>query len=145
MPSSVKSGASIRRRRKNRRQEPALAIADEGAWALLDKVGISSDVGFMMRMAQLALVERIFSLRNGLDLALSQMTILQIIYARPASTQQHIADAMRINKTNFTPLINELAAKGLVSRRRSALNRKARALYLTRKGERSLRKVKEIA
>jgi DNA-binding MarR family transcriptional regulator len=105
---------------------------------------MSDNVIFMIRRAQLALHEFVFSKQKDLDLPLSQMTILRLIHTRPGLTQQRIADAMRIKKANLTPLINELVAEGLVARRHSAANRKAYALHLTGKGERSLKKTKKI-
>src|SRR5579862_3186733 len=139
-----KSAALVHRRKPGHRQKSPATTADEETWALLDESGLSQQVGFMMRMAQLALLEFVFSKQFGLDLPISQMTILRLIHTRSGLTQKRIADAMRIKTANLTPLINELEANGLVSRRNSATNRRAYALYLTRKGESSLKKTKKI-
>ena len=115
-------------------------------WDLLDESGLSGHISFMMRLAQLSLMEHVFSRQKSIGLSFSQMTILRLIHTRPELPQQRIADAMRIKKTNLTPLINELVENGLVTRKNSALNRKAYALYLTRKGEQALvRAVKKLA
>jgi DNA-binding MarR family transcriptional regulator len=119
------------------------AEADDGEWTLLDEVGFSRQIGFMLRLAQLAMQEYVFS---GPDLGLthSQMVILRLIGARPALTQQRIANALRINKANLTPLIDELVAQGLVVRKNSAAHPRAYALFLTPKGELSAKKAKAI-
>jgi DNA-binding MarR family transcriptional regulator len=130
------------RRRPIALSRTPLTTADEEMWALLDESGLSGQISFMMRLAQLALLEHVFSKQKHIDLSFSQLTILRLIDTRPGLTQQRIADAMRIKKANLTPLINELDADGLVSRKNAVTNRKAYALYLTRKGERALNKAK---
>ena len=120
-----------------------MTVMDKERWALLDDAGLSTQISFMMRLAQLALLEHVFSEQKNIDLSFSQLTIMRLIHTRPELTQQRIADAMRIKKTNLTPLINELAADGLVSRKSAATNRKAYALHLTRKGQRALDKAME--
>jgi len=142
MASSAKLLTPLRLRRNEPMHKPSLTTADGDMWSLLDESGLSGQISFMMRLAQLALLEHVFPKQKSIDLSFSQLTILRLIHTRPELTQQRIADAMRIKKTNLTPLINELVADGLVTRKNSVSNRKAYALHLTRKGEQSLKKAK---
>jgi DNA-binding MarR family transcriptional regulator len=138
--SSAKLSAPAQQRRIDPVRTPAMTAADEEMWALLDESGLSDHISFMMRLAQLALLEHVFSKQNSIDLSFSQLTILRLIHTRPELTQQRIADAMRIKKANLTPLVNELVTAGLVTRKNAVTNRKAYALHLTRKGDRALSK-----
>ena len=121
---------------------PAPGTTDD-SWALLDEAGLSKEIGFVMRMAQLALFEDLFARLRGLKLTLSQLTALRLIKTRPALTQQSIGDALRIKKTNLVTLIDKLEERGLVKRTVSSRDRRAYALYLTAKGERSVAKAME--
>jgi DNA-binding MarR family transcriptional regulator len=121
-----------------------MTAADEEIWSLLDEAGVSQHISFMMRLAQMALLEQAFSKQKSIELSFSQLIILRLIHTRPGLTQQRIADAMRIKKTNLTPLVNGLVADGFVTRRNSPLNRKAYALHLTRKGDQSFKKATKI-
>jgi DNA-binding MarR family transcriptional regulator len=116
----------------------SLPDAAEDAWALLDEAGLSREIGFVVRMAQLALFGDLFARLRGLKLTLSQLTALRLIKARPALTQQRIGDALRIKKTNLVALIDKLEERGFVYRASSETDGRAYALYLTAKGERSL-------
>ena len=140
-PLSEAAGSIPQRRAK---RLPSMTTADEDMWALLDEAGLTDHVSFMMRLAQLALLEQAFSMQKSIDLSFSQLTILRLIHTRPGLTQQRIADAMRIKKTNLTPLINGLVAEGFVTRKNSPLNRKAYALQLTSKGTQSFKKARKI-
>ena len=141
MAPSGKSSAAVGRvvPAKKSRKGKKSAAADDEMWALLDAAGLGHDVGFMMRIAQLALLEYVAPRLKDLDVTSSQRTIMRLIDAQPAMTQQRIADALRIKRANLTPLINELVALGLVSRESSAESRRAYAVHLTAKGKRSLK------
>jgi DNA-binding MarR family transcriptional regulator len=134
----------MQRHRLKRPPPPSVTAADKDIWALLDEAELTDHISFMMRLAQMALLEQAFARQKSIDLSLSQLTILRLIHTRPGLTQQRIADAMRIKKTNLTPLINELVADGFVTRKHSLLNRKAYALQLTRKGTQSFKKARKI-
>jgi DNA-binding MarR family transcriptional regulator len=142
MAPPVKSPAATRARRTGAGRKASYVPAEDAdLWALLDEAGLGHDIGFMMRLAQLALIDYALPKNAGLDLTSSQRIIMRLVSARPGMTQQRIADALRIKRANLTPLLNELEAQGLVVRKPSAQSRRAFALQLTAKGERSLARV----
>lgn len=106
-------------------------------WALLEATGLWEEIGFLMRLAQLVLLDYVLPKLRKFNLSPGTMTILRVIRAQPGLTQQRIADALRIKKANLTPVIQELVAAGLVSRRNSGSGKRAYALFLTAKGNRA--------
>jgi DNA-binding MarR family transcriptional regulator len=143
MSPSATASAAIPQRFAPQR-EPAVP-GDDAIWGLLDAAGLSQQIGFMMRLAQLALLEQAASKQKNIDISISQMIILQLVHTQPGLSQQRIADAIRIKKANLTPLINDLVSAGLITRQNSTMHRKAYALHLTREGEKSLRKATKTA
>jgi DNA-binding MarR family transcriptional regulator len=140
MTAPAKSSLTARRGHPGKgRRRARPSASNKEIWALLDEAGLGHDVGFMMRIAQLAFLDRVPLSTKGSDLTASQRTIMRVIDARPALTQQRIADALRIKRANLTPLINELVALGLVSRESSEQSRRAYAVHLTAKGKRALK------
>ena len=57
---------------------------------------------------------------------------------QPGGTQQALAAALRIDRTNLIGLLNDLEARGLVARRRSAEDRRRHIVELTELGAQRL-------
>lgn len=117
--------------------------SDDGEWALLHEIGMSSEVWFMLRLAQLAMLDYVNS-GPTIGMPHSQLIVLRLIAARPGLSQQRVANALRIKKANLTPIVDELVAQNLVVRKNSPTLPRAYALHLTAKGEQSLKKAKQI-
>jgi DNA-binding MarR family transcriptional regulator len=71
--------------------------------------------------------------------------ILRMIAATPQCNQQALAKRVGVLPSRMVILIDELAAKGLIERRRSTKDRRHSELVLTAKGKRTLEKLSEIA
>jgi len=138
MTRSAKSRAASRFEKPP--QGEVLPSIDDDAWQLLDDAGLSQEIGFVMRMAQLAIFDDLSTRLKSLNLRLSQLTALRLIKVRPGLTQQRIGDALKIKKANLVPLIDILEEHGLVSRSLSNTDRRAYSLRLTAKGDRLLEK-----
>ena len=63
---------------------------------------------------------------------------MMVIRKNPGITQVALGRAISRDKSTVTPLIQELQRRGLVSRRRSASDRRSITLELTRAGEATL-------
>lgn len=70
--------------------------------------------------------------------------ILRFIARTPGLNQQRLANFLGILPSRMVLLIDELAEKGLVQRRRSAKDRRHSELVLTRKGEHTLKALSKI-
>lgn len=142
MTPRAKPAAALRRTRAAPLAERS-PVLGEDSWSLLDEARLSRELGFVMRMAQLVLFEDLSTRLGGVKLTLSQFSVMRLIRARPGLTQQRIGDALRIKKPNLVTLLDTLELRGLVSRASSATDRRAYALFLTPKGERTLTKAME--
>ncbi len=88
---------------------------------LLSQVGARSAQMFAARLAPLGVSPRAYGVLSNLDGAASQ-------------TQQQLADALGMHRNNMVGLIDEMEAAGWVRRHRSAQDRRAFEIRLTRAG-----------
>jgi DNA-binding MarR family transcriptional regulator len=85
--------------------------------------------------------ERIKRLR----LAPRHAGILRIIARTPSCNQRMLAKKLRVLPSRLVILLDELAGKGLVERRRSTKDRRHSELILTRRGRTMLEKLSKLA
>lgn len=115
--------------------EERAAIADfpaPTAAVLLAKVG--------------AHAERRFAERAGeLGLTLPDIVLLRMIACEPGRSQRSLAAELGVVPSRVVALIDDLAARGLVDRRRSARDRRNHALHLTAKARGLLSLLREAA
>ena len=71
--------------------------------------------------------------------------ILRFIARMPGSNQQSLARFLRVLPSRMVLLIDQLAKRGLVERKRSTKDRRHSELVLTQKGKRTLSKLSRIA
>ena len=71
--------------------------------------------------------------------------VLRRLSTNEGSTQQDVADDMRVRRNVMVGLIDELEARGWVERRRHPVDRRANALHLTSAGKRLLVRCDRIA
>jgi len=77
----------------------------------------------------------------GFDLTPVQYAALAAIKANPGGDQATLAGLIAYDRTTITGVIDRLVQKGLVERRASSRDRRARELEITEEGRRTLRKI----
>src|SRR6266704_5201689 len=120
---------SLRCRRpfmKSRKPRPT------GAAFLLSQLGAHAADRFGERIKKLRLAPR-------------HAGILRIIEKTPSCNQRTLAKKLRVLPSRMVILIDELAEKGLVERKRSTKDRRQSELALTRAGGRMLEKLSRLA
>jgi DNA-binding MarR family transcriptional regulator len=80
-----------------------------------------------------------------LGISLPHAGIMRIIAATPSCNQQALARILGVLPSRMVILIDELAAKGLVERKRSTKDRRHSQLVITAAGERMLEKLFKLA
>ena len=107
------------------------------------QLGFLSDfVGFHLRLAQDASY-RAFAKHREKDLIKpGRFPALAIIHLNPGISQSALGRAIARDKSTVSPLIKDLQKNGFISRKPSALDRRSVTLSLTKKGERTLEKLK---
>ncbi len=98
---------------------------------LLSQVGARSAQMFAERLAPLGISPRAYGVLSNLAGAVSQ-------------TQQQLADALGIHRNNMVGLIDEMEGAGWVRRHRSAQDRRAFEVRLTRAGSALVSRVNRL-
>jgi len=81
----------------------------------------------------------------GLGISPPHFGILRWIHANEGKNQRELASHLGVVPSRLVVLLDELETKGLVTRERSAQDRRSQQLQLTRKGSLLLKKVEQIA
>src|SRR2546430_7307977 len=82
---------------------------------------------------------------SALQLAPAHAGTLRLIHAKSGISQRSLSSTLGIMPSRLVVLIDELEDRGLVERRDSPDDRRAHALYLTRKGTESLEAIGKVA
>lgn len=112
-----------------------MSIADDADIEALSFGPLETSVGFLLRIAQLAVSERTFAELDRRDVPIGEYTILLAISLNPGVRQGLLADRLRIKLSNMTKLIRSLENRGMIKRIVSPRDRRAISLRLTKKGE----------
>ncbi|WP_454759630.1 MarR family winged helix-turn-helix transcriptional regulator [Caulobacter segnis] len=104
--------------------------------------GLETSVGFLLRLAQLAVFKDLLAALKPFDLRVTDLSVLLIVEATPGIQQRTIGEALRIQRPNLVTIIDQLEARNLMRRGPVAGDRRAYALSLTPEGEALLRKAK---
>jgi DNA-binding MarR family transcriptional regulator len=81
---------------------------------------------------------------EGLGLTPSDVGLLRMIAVNPGQSQQTLAQALRVVPSRVVSLIDDLQAKGLVTRERSSSDRRTYELRLSLVGVEAMEKMREI-
>ena len=100
-------------------------------------------VGYALRQAQLAVFRDFLKTFSRFNIRPVQYGILTVIERNPGLKQQHVCLAIGIRRANFVTLLDDLEHRGIARRGPSAHDQRASALYLTKKGEAFLRKLRK--
>ena len=78
------------------------------------------------------------------DLTLSAYSVLMVLGATGGISQRQLAAAVRIDPRNLVPILDELVASGLVTRKSDPNDRRRRAMSLTPAGRTKLTRLREM-
>jgi DNA-binding MarR family transcriptional regulator len=106
---------------------------------------LAATLGFALRRAQAAVTADFVKVFAEEEIRPSQFAVLTVLRHNPGLRQAQISFALGIQRTNFVPLIDELARRGLAERRRVPGDRRAAALFLTRDGAATLDRLETMA
>ncbi|WP_374231364.1 MarR family winged helix-turn-helix transcriptional regulator [Pseudonocardia sp. DR1-2] len=107
-------------------------IPRAGSAFLLAQLGAHAAARFAERVAEL-------------DLTAPQTGLLRAVATGPGRSQQELAGYLGMPPSRLVALVDGLAARGLVERRRNPDDRRLYALHPTAEGERMLGRVAEVA
>jgi DNA-binding MarR family transcriptional regulator len=104
---------------------------------------MEDQIGFVLRLAQLAVFKDIFDTLSPFGLRPSDFSALRVIASNPGLKQQEIGKRLGIKGPNLVGLVEELRLKKLVKRRVLTGDRRSYALSLTSTGQDLLEKAED--
>lgn len=102
-------------------------------------------IGFMLSSLGHAVANRFALIIGPYELEPREFALLRRISVAEGSTQQAIGEMLGVPASRMVALIDSLQERGLLERRLSPSDRRARALYLTEAGRIRLRRATEAA
>lgn len=118
--------------RKPRRAPLALGVLD-------------GHLGYFIRRLQVWVFQDFMRALAAEGVRPAQYSVLAVIEANPGRPQSDIADFLGIERARFVRLLDRLDKRGYTERRPSPHDRRSHALYLTREGQRALKRIKAAA
>jgi DNA-binding MarR family transcriptional regulator len=100
-------------------------------------------VGYAVRRANNRIMTDLSPTLADVGLRPVTFSILATIQAQPGVIQSGVGAMLAIQRANLVPLLNELAAAGLIERRPAPRDSRAQALYLTPVGEKALQEASD--
>lgn len=76
---------------------------------------------------------------NDLGITVEMLEVLMVLSRNNQINQKEIADRVRKNKANLTPIIHKLSLKGLLLRQEDPSDRRNNIIFLTDKGKKLCR------
>jgi DNA-binding MarR family transcriptional regulator len=104
----------------------------------VDLEGLADHLGYLIRRAQLWVYEDFARTLAPLEIRPAQYSVMTVISANPGLTQMSVGVALGIERARLVYLLDELEARGFVTRKASATDRRSHALHLTADGTRAL-------
>jgi len=107
----------------------------------VDLASLEELIGFNIHILDLLMYQLFYERFPKRAITPGVFSTLLAIKANPGVRQGALADALLIQRSNMTILVNQLARKGYVKRRRSKGDNRGVVLSLAEPGERALRQV----
>jgi DNA-binding MarR family transcriptional regulator len=107
----------------------------DAADAAVDLDMLPELIGYALRRAQLAVFQDFHDSCAAEDIRTAQYAVLHLLRRNPGARQGQVGAALGIKRTNFVPLLDELARRGLAERRGVPGDRRAKGLWLTARGD----------
>jgi DNA-binding MarR family transcriptional regulator len=107
----------------------------------IDLSSLEELIGFNIHILDLLMYQLFYERFPKRSITPGVFSTLRAIKANPGVRQGALADALLIQRSNMTILVNQLMRKGLVKRRRSLGDNRGVVLFLAEPGERALKQV----
>lgn len=98
-------------------------------------MALQSLLGYRLRRAWVGIRRDLSETLNPFELQMLSYTALVLIDANPGLSQAQLAGLMDVERPNLVAIIDKLAKRGLVHRRRDTQDRRAYALELSTEGQ----------
>ena len=123
------------RRRKKQTSGRAASRRPNGQGEAVDYGPLAEWVGFNLRMAQAAAFQAFSRLAQEVGTRPGRFATLMLIGRNPGISQTALSRANGRDKSSLTPVLNDLARRGLIRRTRTRADQRAYRLSLTPAGK----------
>jgi DNA-binding MarR family transcriptional regulator len=144
VPRAAKLRAGARPRRGRRPAGNGRAGGD----IIDDEIGLDAlagHVGYAVRRFQIWIFQDFIRTLASVDIRPTQYSVMTVIGANPGLSQMAVAKRLGIERARLVHLLDSLEHRDLVSRIRSATDRRSHALHLTARGKTALAQFKRLA
>jgi DNA-binding MarR family transcriptional regulator len=111
----------------------------------LDLGVLNGHLGYFLRRIQVWVFQDFLQTLAPLKIRPAQYSVLSVIEANPGSSQSDVADFLGIERARLARMLDRLEKRGYAERRASPRDRRSHALYLTRDGQKALKRIKALA
>jgi len=139
------TGRRINGEMVRRKNNPGNDRKPNGRGEDIDYGPLADWVGFNLRMAQAAAFQAFARLAQEIGTRPGRFATLMLIGRNPGISQTALSRANGRDKSSLTPVLNDLARRGLVVRRRTRADQRAYRLSLTPAGRRLLAELTQCA
>jgi DNA-binding MarR family transcriptional regulator len=106
---------------------------------------LNGHVGYFVRRFQVWIFQDFVRTLAPFDIRPAQYSVLVVIDANPGLSQADLANALGIERARLVRLLDGLEGRGFTRRLPSPNDRRSHALFLTRAGQQSLKRIKALA
>jgi len=126
-----------------------LPVAEESEPEPIVKQGLSLGklpelLGYHLRMAHIAVYRDFKDAMSELDLTQKQSATIQLIASNAGVSQVDLANTLGTDRATMMAVVDRLEERGLITRRRSRVDRRRQELLLTKEGQNALRRLRKI-
>lgn len=110
------------------------------------KLGVlEGHLGYFIRRIQVWVFNDFLQTLAPLKIRPAQYSVLAVIEANPGLSQSDVADFLGIERARLARMLDRLEKRGFAERRSSPRDRRSHALFLTREGQKALKRIKALA
>lgn len=106
---------------------------------------LEAHLGYFLRRVQVWVFQDFLRTLSRHDVRPAQYSVLAVIEANPGLSQSDLADLLGIERARLARMLDRLEKRGLAERRPSPRDRRSHALYLSREGQKALKRIKVLA
>jgi DNA-binding MarR family transcriptional regulator len=144
MPRTAKSRAGAQPRSGRKQAGNGGAQSD----VLDDEIALDAlagHAGYAVRRFQIWIFQDFIRTLAAVDIRPTQYSVLTVIGANPGLSQMAVAKRLGIERARLVHLLDSLEQRDLVSRLRTATDRRSHALHLTARGRTALAQFRRLA
>ena len=105
---------------------------------------LDNQLCFALYTASRAMTRAYQPLLEELDITYPQYLVLLVLWEQDGVRVSRIGDRLHLDSATLTPLLKRLEARGLIERRRSAVDERVVEVFLTGEGKRARRRAQDI-